>query len=73
MPVFSYKARNGSGASVNGVLEAISEDDLLKKLQALNYMPVHVGLDRAASSGKNNVDISGQGRNLEMDCKGRIV
>jgi type II secretory pathway component PulF len=46
MPVFSYKARNGSGTPVNGVLEAISENDLLKKLQALNYMPVHVGLER---------------------------
>jgi type II secretory pathway component PulF len=46
MPVFSYKARNDSGASVNGVLEALSEDDLLKKLQVLNYMPIHVGLER---------------------------
>jgi type II secretory pathway component PulF len=46
MSVFSYKARNGSGAPVNGVLEALSEDDLIKKLQALNYMPVHVGLER---------------------------
>lgn len=46
MPVFSYKARNGSGASVNGVLEAFSEDDLLKKLQALDYMPVRVALEQ---------------------------
>jgi len=46
MPVFSYKARNDSGASVSGVLEALSEDDLFKKLQALNYMPIHVGLER---------------------------
>jgi type IV pilus assembly protein PilC len=46
MPVFSYKARNTSGAPVNGVLEAVSENDLLKKLQALNYMPVHIGQER---------------------------
>src|SRR5208283_2321757 len=46
MPVFSYKARNDSGRPVNGVLEALGEDDLLQKLQALNYMPVHVGLER---------------------------
>ena len=46
MPVFSYKARNDSGRSVNGVLEALGEEDLLQKLQALNYMPVRVGLER---------------------------
>jgi len=48
MPVFTYKARNTSGAPVNGVLEAVSEDDLLKKLQALSYMPVHVDVERPA-------------------------
>ncbi len=52
MTVFSYKARNGSGASVSGVLEALSEDDLLKKLQALSYMPVHVSLEH---KGRDNI------------------
>jgi type II secretory pathway component PulF len=42
MPVYAYQARNHSGAPVNGLLEAFSEEDLLKKLQALSYMPVRV-------------------------------
>ena len=45
MAVFAYKARNGSGALISGALEALSEDDLLRKLQALNYMPVRVSLE----------------------------
>lgn len=39
MAVFSYKARNASGTSVSGVLEAFSEEDLMGKLQAMNYTP----------------------------------
>jgi|CXWL01.1.fsa_nt_gi type IV pilus assembly protein PilC len=52
MAVFSYKARNGSGSLISGDLEALSEDDLLRKLQALNYMPVRVSREE---EGQKNI------------------
>lgn len=44
MPEFLYQARNNTGASISGTLEAFSEDDLIKKLQAMNYMPVQINV-----------------------------
>lgn len=50
MPEFFYQARNNIGAPVSGTLEAFSEDDLIKKLQALNYMPVRVNVKKQNGS-----------------------
>jgi type IV pilus assembly protein PilC len=42
MPVFTYKARDTTGTSVKGKIEAPSRAELIEKLQKMGYMTTHV-------------------------------
>ena len=41
MPLFLYKARDASGKSVNGTMEAVSKDQLIEKLHNMGYMTTY--------------------------------
>ncbi len=42
MTTFAYKARNVSGQSVSGQMEAVSKSEILEKLRRLGYLPTEV-------------------------------
>jgi len=44
MPAFSYKAVNGQGNVIEGVREAVNEQQLIATLQSEGYMPIRVAL-----------------------------
>ena len=42
MPQFKYRAKEGEGKTVEGVIEAVTEDDAIEKVSQLGYLPVRV-------------------------------
>ena len=51
MPTYTYKARDEAGKAVNGVLEAISRDEVAVKLRDMGYMVSRVDETPASSIG----------------------
>ena len=51
MPTYTYKARDAAGKAVNGMLEAISRDEVAVKLRDMGYMVSRVDETTASSIG----------------------
>ena len=55
MPFFTYKARDASGRSENGRIEAISGSDAYRKLRERGMQPSSVAEEGAAPAGKKSL------------------
>jgi type IV pilus assembly protein PilC len=49
MPIYAYKARDGSGKPVKGTIDAASKNDVVDKLHKMGYMATHVSESIAAA------------------------
>jgi general secretion pathway protein F len=56
MPLYSYKAANGSKV-VSGTLEAADEKEVVAKIQAMGHIPIRVQKGRGATK-RFNIDLS---------------
>ena len=54
MPLYSYKATDSSGKTVQATLEAVDEGTAVSKVQAMGYIPIRVG---PAGSEKRFLDL----------------
>lgn len=65
MPLYAYTARDSSGSSVEGTLQAESSDDVVKSLRAAGKYPVAIKLagdaDKSASSTSSSVRAPARG------------
>ncbi|MGO4129505.1 type II secretion system F family protein [Inquilinus sp. YAF38] len=62
MPVFAYKAIDGSGAVVEGRAEAADEAGLTAKLEATGILPLSMAPVRAQAAGRSSTAAGGLGR-----------
>ncbi len=64
MTLYTYKAADASGKAVNGSLEAEEEKEVVRKLQAMGYIPIRIDRARGSAAGRRwgidlNMDVSG--------------
>lgn len=62
MPVFAYKAIDGSGAVVEGRAEAADEASLTARLEATGILPLSMAPVRAQAAGRSSAAVGGLGR-----------